>query len=421
MNGKEKSAREFGRLLAAEGGPPSLDDRLLNQRQDMVEMAIAGPDRRRKSARRRRLAATVAAACIAAISLVLYSQYTPSSTGRIPFFVGDSNIQETEGRFISAGPEKNTVVRFDEGSRFEFIESAEARVVKASGRKVTIDLEQGKIRASVNPKSRRDWTVRAGPYQVLVKGTIFSVDWDDQASVLSVHVDRGRVAVLGPGLDSSGVPLAAGTALKADARAGRITFQQMTDEISEAPIEPEVATAAEEKPVEPQISRGHGSRGGAKARTNIDACRRLYRAKAYGRLLNLAEKQGFLKNLEALQGDDLWMFANASRYARRTDNANILFKLYRKRFPHANRSRTAAFLLAKAALGKRDAHGAKRWFGTYLAESPNGPLAEEALGHLMDIHSSLGNHLHAKRLAKDYLAKYQGGYFSKQAEKVLSR
>ena len=64
---------------------------------------------------------------------------------------------------------------------------------------------------------------------------------------------------------------------------------------------------------------------------------------------------------------------------------------------------------------------AKRWFEIYLVEVPNGPLAEEALGRLINIYTNLHQQSHAERVARTYLETYEGGYFTKQARKALER
>ena len=426
MTGKEKTAREFGRILAAGGGPPSLEERLVGQRQAVIEMVVERPRTDRRNARMRG-AVAVAVLSAAAAALVLYFAIAPSADSDIPFFVGASKVQEKEGRFLSTGPKENTIVHFDGGSQFDFGEFSEARVVKASGREVTIDLTQGKVRANVNPASRRGWTVRAGPYAVVVKGTIFAVSWDNASAILSVSVDRGRVVVLGPGLDIEGVPLAAGNSLKADANAGRITFERTNKEEAliaelandgEPSLPSEIASVKRAKKNKSEVKVQPST---AKSKSSLVVCRQLYGEKDYAGALESAEKSGLLDAGKSrnLAQDDLWMFANAARYARRVNLANDLFAAYRSRFSGTPRAHTAAFLLGKSAMGLRDLGAAKKWFGLYLAETPNGPLAEEALGHLIDIHANMGNKPRAQQLARDYLSKYSGGYFSKQAHQVL--
>jgi hypothetical protein len=60
-----------------------------------------------------------------------------------------------------------------------------------------------------------------------------------------------------------------------------------------------------------------------------------------------------------------------------------------------------------------------RWFKIYLTESPNGDLAEEALGRRMDICQKAGMTDDARRAAKTYLDRYPDGVFREQAESLL--
>jgi TolA-binding protein len=428
VNAKEKTAREFGRLLASEGGPPFLDERLVQQRETLIAMTVSTPARNRRAGGANSAIRFAAVMAGVAAALVLYlAVFHQPDNDAIPFFVGISNTVEKEGRFLRTGIGEDVVVRFDGGSRFEFASATEARVVKASGQQVTIDLTQGKIWASVNPGSSRVWSVRAGPYEVVVKGTIFAVDWDAASAILQVNVGRGRVAVRGPGLDGDGVLLAAGNSLRADARAGLITFERSARANPETAVSLLDSNPSAAKAVQPPEKktggrakiRGTARGSGTKTESPLEMCRRLYHSRNYSSVIDLSTKNGLLESLNALSRDDLWMFANAARYARKVTLANSLFSTYREEYPKTPRAKTAAFLLGKSAMNRGVFNSAKKWFGLYLAEAPNGPLAEEALGHLINIHSKTGNNTQAKRFARDYLSKYGGGYFSKQANKVL--
>jgi TolA-binding protein len=143
--------------------------------------------------------------------------------------------------------------------------------------------------------------------------------------------------------------------------------------------------------------------------------------KDYDAAIQVAEAEGVLDIRERMAETDLWMLANAARYARRQGLAEELLTLYRERFAAANRANTAAFLLATSALTQKSFQKAKKWLEVYLSESPAGPLAEEALGHLMTVHHQLGDNAQAQQLAKTYLKKYRGGFFAKQAEQLLQQ
>jgi hypothetical protein len=63
-------------------------------------------------------------------------------------------------------------------------------------------------------------------------------------------------------------------------------------------------------------------------------------------------------------------------------------------------------------------NGADRWYGVYLAESPNAELAPDALAGRMRIASASSRRSDAKALAAEYLARYPNGVDARIARKL---
>jgi outer membrane protein assembly factor BamD (BamD/ComL family) len=90
----------------------------------------------------------------------------------------------------------------------------------------------------------------------------------------------------------------------------------------------------------------------------------------------------------------------------------------RNRFGARGRS---AFLLGKIAADQQGAYGdAVSWFEIYQREEPQGSLAEQALGRIVDIHRRK-NPAAARAAAERYLARYPSGAYADVAKRVLSR
>jgi outer membrane protein assembly factor BamD (BamD/ComL family) len=94
----------------------------------------------------------------------------------------------------------------------------------------------------------------------------------------------------------------------------------------------------------------------------------------------------------------------------------------RTRFPGTPEAATAAFILGRIAQDQNrdDAHAAG-WFGLYLREQPNGELAADALGRLVEASDRMHDEAGAVRAAERYLAAYPTGPHAEYARRVLAR
>lgn len=425
MTEREKIARGFGAVLASTPGPEAQEERLEAQRAAFAEaVALRASEGRR--VRFGPLVGAAAAAGLAAAVLVAYFALGRSAD-TIVFFVGDSSVAAEEGCFVRTGPDQKETVRFDGGHRFEFGAQTAGRVAEAGDGRVTVDMTEGEVSASIVPGSNIAWTVRAGPYAVMVKGTIFQVRWEDAMSRLFVTVERGKVAVSGPGIDDEGVYLSAGKSLRAESGIGRVVVEDratatVPPSVPDAVPSVEIGDDATEE-VSPSMTDGSETDG-----RSPQVPRRVAAAASWRELYERGEfatitESAFRKGVEGLKRrlgrEDLWAVANAARYQRNREMADTFFAAYRERFPRTAQAKTAAFLLGKSALAAKRFPSARQWFEAYLTEAPSGPLAEEALGRLIQINRRMGDVDGARRAAEAYLARFEGGHFSKQARIAL--
>jgi hypothetical protein len=133
--------------------------------------------------------------------------------------------------------------------------------------------------------------------------------------------------------------------------------------------------------------------------------RELAAAGKYNEALAAAEHAGFAQEIERASAQDLASLADAARYSGRPALAKQALLGQRRRFGARGAS---AFLLGKIAADQQGAGGeAARWFETYLAEEPNGALAEQALGRLLQMRK--GDPALGRATAERYLARYPKG------------
>jgi len=155
---------------------------------------------------------------------------------------------------------------------------------------------------------------------------------------------------------------------------------------------------------------------------SAEAWKSFYEKRDYAAAVAAAETAGIDALLNRLDLEDLWRLANASRFAHRGDVARRTLLAVRARFAESPRASTAAFLLGRGELEDRGhAEIARGWFETYLREASDGPLAEEALGRLMEACDKAGSAGDARRYAERYLSRYQDGLFAALAKTILTR
>ncbi len=395
-----------GRTVAERLGEGPSTERHAGQRE-AVAMLVARPARRGPG----RIVACAVAASLAVACVAGY--LVMSRDEPLGFWVGEERRAGVTGAWIEPAGAWTEPVRFEDGSRVDVHAGTLVRVTDATRDEVNVLLDHGRITASVNPGRRASWHIAAGPYRVLVTGTRLSVSWEPEVEGLQVTVTKGEVRVTGPGLDGKGTTLVQGDLLRMSSGA----------EVAVVP-EPDgdPGPAAAKAPDPQPASLPDAKTAAAPAADPVPAWRRLATEGKHEQAVAEAEKLGFDKLARTLGPVDLWDLATSARFAKKGKLAVKALTAYRERFPGSSRSDTAAFLLGRVEMELEDAPAeAAKWFETYLAESPNGQLAEEAMGRLMDAQKKAGNDARARATAKAYLSKYPGGIFAPVAESMLSK
>lgn len=305
-------------------------------------------------------------------------------------------------------------VRFSDGSSVTLAPHSRARVAGTTTDGADLVLEQGVVTAEVVHRARSAWSLRGGPYSVRVTGTRFTLSWDPTAERLELALQEGAVTVSGPHLPE-GRAVVAGEHLRVEVRTGEMLLWRADDARTvpspAAPPDPNPAVSA------PPAAEGCPTAPSASAPPVASDWRALLgRSDPRGAVAAL-DRVGVDEAVRSASAAELWKLADAARFAGRPDVATAALSALRSR--HGARGSTA-FLLGKIAADQRGAPAeAVRWFDTYLAEAPNGPLAEEALGRLMTLQRR-SDPAAAAAAAKKYLARYPGGAYSGLARSLRS-
>lgn len=343
----------------------------------------------------------------------------------VTFTVGEPPRAGAVGEWIAAPPAEEVPLRFSDGTRARLEPASRGRVVRTTARGAELVLEAGRARFEVQPGENTDYRVRSGPFEVLVTGTRFFVAWSSERDEFELDLEEGRVRVLGCGM-GDGVSLDAGHRLRASCRPAkfsvsspgeasapqeRTTVQRAPELAPSSPSDPSAATEppasrAAKRSAPPQVESSEvpGASWAALARQG-------YFQKAY----EAAVAAGFDAEAARAPAGDLLLLGDCARLGGHADRAAQVYLGVRQRFPGSGAAAQAAFYLGR--LGA--AGGAGRWFETYLAEEPRGPLAEAALGRLLELEVRHGDRERALALARRYLAHHPSGPHAKAAREIL--
>jgi hypothetical protein len=132
-----------------------------------------------------------------------------------------------------------------------------------------------------------------------------------------------------------------------------------------------------------------------------------------------AEARGIDAVIATASLADLQALADAARYAGKGALAGRAMLAVRARFAGSAEARSDAFLLGRMAESGSPST-AVGWYGTYLAESPQGSLAPEALGRKMVAVKASSGAAAARPVAVEYLRRYPRGAFAEAAEEIVA-
>jgi hypothetical protein len=308
-------------------------------------------------------------------------------------------------RVTSGGAEPGRVIEakaapveldFSDGTNVTVERDSRARVAETTARGARFRLDSGKMSFDVVPHAERgDWLVEAGPFQVRVTGTVFTVEWNAAARSLDVTVTRGHVIVEGAGQRRE---LGPGDSFHH--RDPNVVVAK-PEPAPEAPLAPRPVTPTRPAPqVEKQPSWAE-----------------LVAAGSFAAVLDAANHRGVQPCLDACSRDDLRALADAARLGGQASLAERVLLAQRARFAGSSDAAAAAFLLGRSAEARHDGR-AVSWYDTYLAEAPQGRLAGDALGRKLLLLAKT-DPKRAAVVAEQYLARFGSGPYAAHAKSLL--
>ncbi|MBX7080822.1 MAG: FecR family protein [Nannocystaceae bacterium] len=412
----ERALQGLGRAIAAAQDDAAPEPAHAQVRARLLQTASAPAPSRRGTAM---VAAFVAVA--AAVLLVLALR--PRA---LTFEVGDT--PGVAGQWL-ASVEAPQPLHFSDGSAVVLAPASRARVVQLRERGAQLVLESGAATASIVPTPGASWQLDAGPYRVDVTGTRFELAWEPARGRFALALHEGSVVVHGPGLEqprtmNAGETLVLGETLAQAAEPAAPSPAPTV--IAGAASEPAPAPAIEPVAPAPAIASEATPRPRARARPSApepaaDDWRTLAERASYREALAAAEAQGWQSLCEGLPSRELLRLADVARFARRPERAIEALDAVRERFAGSDAAAMAAFERGRIAFARGTAWSdAARWFARYLDERPQGSIAREATGRLMESQQRAGQAEAASATAVRYRARWPDGPDRDLADRILA-
>jgi transmembrane sensor len=356
---------------------------------------------------------------------------------RLSFVVGESTRARAgrAGEILAAEPTGALPIQFSDGSHLALGPGARVEVRRVEARGATLAMERGELDVQVVHRAGTHWVVKAGPFDVTVTGTRFTLGWEPGAETLTVEMREGSVDVSGLAGGTGHQSVRAGERLRAGARTRTVDRGEVSDgagapveaavraatvppaltapPVTPAPRDPPPARAAPTaSPAPAPVTNASSSPAARGVRVAVlsapdDSWRQLASEARYREALRAAERVGFEAACRRLGSNDLALLGDVARLAGDPQRAERAYLAAHARFPNFDRP---VFALGLTAFEQRKDFGrAAQWFELYLHQYPSGPLEREAAGRALESWRRAGDGQRARRAAGDYLSRYPTG------------
>jgi hypothetical protein len=136
-------------------------------------------------------------------------------------------------------------------------------------------------------------------------------------------------------------------------------------------------------------------------------------------ILHEVKERGAYNCLRSLPSERLAALAEAARHAGLAELRRRTLVAQRRRFAGTEAAAEAAFQLGRLAEATpEESRSAHSWYQRYLAEAPDGPHAEEALGRQLLLTDQLGAQA-LNAIAREILDRYPFGAYAPRARAIL--
>jgi len=304
---------------------------------------------------------------------------------------------------------------FSDGSRIVVSPRTTLSVDLLGKRAALTRLIDGHLHVAVHHEPDTKYRFLAGPYEVQVVGTEFDLEWHEGAEGLTLTMQTGEVRVLG---DVSPRQVRGGQTLrlppKRDAAPEPAHVTVAAPATASASTRAIASVTALNRELQPP-ARPTGAPSRAPDSPDWNA---LLNAGQFAAIMRDADARGD-RLLDTASASDLKVLALAARYTGRRSLSLRAWQSLRARYAAEAQNQGAAFFLGRGYEEQGNVSEAMRWLARYLAESPNGAYASEALGRQLLLLSKNGRNSEAASAARSYLHRYPRGAYAKSAQLIL--
>jgi transmembrane sensor len=304
---------------------------------------------------------------------------------------------------------------FSDGSRVIVSPHSTLSVELLGKRAALTRLTEGRLHVAVHHEKDTKYRFLAGPYEVQVVGTEFDLEWHPQAEGLTLVMQSGEVRVLG---DGSPRQVRSGQTLRLPSQRELprgVAFAAPADQGASLPPASE---AADVRSLANQTSRSPRANAIAARAAEADWSV-LLNAGQFSAIMRDADARGGERLLDSASATDLKVLALAARYTGRRGLSLRAWQTLRARYAADAANQGAAFFLARGYEEQGDLTEAMRWLARYLAESPGGAYASDALGRRMLLLAKSGQRSEAVSAAHTYLERYPRGAYARSAQLIV--
>ena len=317
----------------------------------------------------------------------------------------------TEGSYLNAR-ETPADLAFSDGSRVTVGPHTTLSVDLLGKRAALTRLLDGRLHVAVRHERDTNYRFLAGPYEVQVVGTEFDLEWHAQAEGLTLVMHSGEVRVLG---DGSPRQVRAGETLRLP-----VNREPAREAALDAPPPARPPSSVSAVAALPLPSKDASVKpSAASARAPEADWSALLNTGQFAAIMRDADARGGERLLDSAPAGDLKVLALAARYTGRRALSLRAWQTLRTRYAAYAVNQGAAFFLARGYEEQGDSTEALRWLTRYLAESPGGAYASEALGRRLVLLAKSGQRADAVSTARSYLERYPRGAYAKSAKLVL--
>lgn len=367
-----------------------------------------------------------AVGAVFAVAAALALAFASFQTGRaaLSFEVGGKKEKGQVGTWIAAPDGADLPLKFSDGSAITVAPGTRARVTSLESTGAHILLERGRAVASVVHHENTRWEVAAGPFQVTVLGTRFTVSWDPLTEEFRLHLHEGKVLVSGSFLRAP-QPVLQGQTLRALCKEGRSEIVALQNGGHADALASGEASAPPRALTQPDALGQSDSRSSDMPDPRAsDPLRRsswvdLAAAGKFREAVESAEQSGFEAECRRASGRDLLTLGDAARLAKNPARARQAYLAAKGKIPGGGRATYGLGLVAFDQ--QRDLAEAAKWFEVYVAQHSSGGLRSEAQGRLIEAYQRMGHSEKARRVAQQYLIEYPTGAHAALARQLTSR